>query len=410
MSTRWSTATKFWVLTAGAILITITIYRLRSIVPLVGIALVLAYVLNPVVDRICRHSPLGRTPATAMVYLGLLALLVTVPAVFTPSILEEARAIDRALIQDVITNLITRVQAYSEDSVISVFGFTVDLAPAYAQLIQNLQSFSTTVATSSLSFFLNFASGFASTLLGLFLMLVLSFYLVKDSRIIINYLGNLIPPPHRAEAIVLVNKINQVWRDFFRGQLLLVIVVGFVTWLGLFILGVPNALLLGVVAGLLELVPNLGPILAAIPSILVAYFQGSLHLTLSPMWFALLVLLLYMVIQQIENTVLVPRIIGGSVHLHPVVILIGILAGAAIAGILGIFLAAPVVASVRVIGSYAYEKLLEPPVVQPVMMESYAKPEKDEGQEESEELEDESRPAEANEEEISQSPEPATAH
>ncbi len=347
-----------------------------------------------------------------MVYLGLLALLATVPAVFTPNILAEARAIDRALIQDVITNLIMRVQAYSEDSVISVFGFTIDLAPAYAQLIQNLQSFSTTVATSSLSFFLNFASGFASTLLGLFLMLVLSFYLVKDSHIIVNYLENLIPPPHRAEAIVLVNKINQVWRAFFRGQLLLVIVVGFVTWLGLFILGVPNALLLGVVAGLLELVPNLGPILAAIPSILVAYFQGSLHLALAPTWFALLVLLLYVVIQQIENTVLVPRIIGGSVHLHPVVVLIGILAGAAIAGILGIFLAAPVVASVRVIGSYAYEKLLEPPIAQPVTMESYAKlgeAERQEESEESEETESESEPAEANEEEIGQSPEPATA-
>jgi predicted PurR-regulated permease PerM len=142
---------------------------------------------------------------------------------------------------------------------------------------------------------------------------------------------------------------------------LLVAVVGTVTWLGLMILGVPNALLLGILAGLLELIPNLGPALAAVPAVLIAYFQGSTHFALAPPWFALLVLILYVGIQQVENTVLVPRIIGGSVHLHPVVILIGVLGGAAVAGILGIFLAAPVLASVRVIGSHVYTKLLEPP-------------------------------------------------
>lgn len=413
MSTRWSVATKFWVLTAGTILVAITIYRLRSIVPLVGIALVLAYILNPLVDRICRHSPISRTIATALVYLGLLALLLTVPAIFTPSILEEARAIDRSLIQDIVTNLIARVQAYSEDSVISVFGFTLNLAPAYEQILQDLQSFSTTAATSSLGFLLNFASGFASTLLGLFVMLVLSFYLVKDSHVIVQYLENLVPLPYRTEIISLVNEINQVWRDFFRGQLLLVIVVGFVTWLGLFTLGVPNALLLGVLAGLLELIPNLGPILAAIPAVFIAFLQGSTHLGIAPEWFALIVLLMYAVIQQIENTVLVPRIIGGSVHLHPAVVLIGILAGATVAGILGIFLAAPVIASIRVISSYSYDKLVEPPGAQPVRIaeDDAAVEEEDEQEREEgdEELEGEVGTGEQDEREVSPTSQPSTA-
>lgn len=360
MSTRWSTATKFWVLTAGAIFITLTVYRLRSIAPLVALAVILAYILSPLVDRIERHTPLGRTLATALVYLSLLALISTVPATFAPGILEEARAIDRELIQNLIQDIIARIQTYSQNSEISLLGFPVDLAPLYQQAIQSLQSFSTTMATSSLGFLLNFASGFASTVLGIFLMLVLSFYMVKDSHFIVQYLEDKVPEPYRDEIVGLVQNINQVWRDFLRGQILLVLVVGFVTWLGLFILGVPNALLLGVLAGLLEVVPNLGPVLAAIPGVLIAFFQGSTHLGLAPIWFALAVLLLYVVIQQVENTVLVPRIIGGSVHLHPVVILVGVLAGADIAGILGVFLAAPVLASLRVIGSYAYDKLLEP--------------------------------------------------
>jgi len=359
MTRRWSTATKFWVLTAGAILAAATVYRLRNLVTLIGLALIVAYIINPLVDRIERRSRLGRTAATALVYLGLLTMLVVGPAIVAPSILEEARAFDRSVIQDLITNIINRVQAYSQDSVIYVFGFSFDLAPAYDQLIQNLQSISTSVASRSINFFLNFASGFASTLVGLFLTLVLSFYLVKDSHIVIRYLENLVPPSYRDEVAGLVDGINQVWRDFFRGQIILCGVVGFVTWLGLFILGVPNALLLGILAGVLELIPNLGPTLAAIPAILIAYFQGSTHLGISSGWFALIVVLLYVWIQQIENTVLVPRIIGGSVHLHPVVVLVGVLAGASMAGVLGIFLAAPVMASIRIIGSYAYEKLLD---------------------------------------------------
>lgn len=361
MSTRWSTATKFWVLTAGSVLAAVTLYRLRSLVPLVGLALILAYIISPLVDRIQRNSRLGRTAATALVYLGLLALLLTVPAILAPSVLEQAGAIDRSLIQDVVTNMITRVQAYSQDSVVSIFGFSVDLAPAYDQIIQSLQSISTSLASRSINFVLNFASGFASTLLGLFLTLVLSFYLVKDSHIAVNYLENLVPPAYLDEAVALVDDINHVWRDFFRGQIVLCAVVGFATWLGLFILGVPNALLLGILAGILELIPNLGPTLSAIPAVLIAYFQGSAHFAMSPAWFALIVLLLYVGIQQVENTVLVPRIIGGSVHLHPVVVLVGILAGASLAGILGIFLAAPVLGSMRVIGSYTYKKLLDRP-------------------------------------------------
>ncbi len=369
MSTRWSTATKFWVLTVATVLVALTIYRLRSLMPLVGLAVVLAYILNPLVDQVHRRSPLGRTASTALVYLGLLALLLTVPAIFVPSIIAEARALDRSLIQQIITNIITRIQAYSEDSVISILGYQFDLRPAFQQLIENLQRVSGSVATSSLGFFLEFASGFASTLLGIFLTLVLSFYLVKDSHVIARYLEELIPIAYREEILELTVEINQVWRDFFRGQLLLVTVVGFVTWLGLFALGVPNALLLGVTAGLLELIPNLGPILAAVPAVLVAFFQGSTHFGITPGWFALIVLLLYAVIQQVENTVLVPRIIGGSVHLHPVVVLIGILAGATLAGILGIFLAAPVLASFRVLGRYAYDKLTQPTEAQPVQLE-----------------------------------------
>lgn len=362
MITRWSDATKFWVITFGTVLASLVVYRLRHLIPLIGLAAILAYILNPLVNLIAHRGRLNRTLATGMVYLGLLALIAVMPVVFVPSILDQAGAIDRALIQDVVQNLIVRVQTYSQNARLNVLGLAVDLTPAYDQIIRNLEQFSSSLASQSIRFLLGFASGFASTLLGLLLTLVLSFYMVKDSHNIVEYLENLVPAPYREEVVDLVHEIDQVWRAFFRGQLILSTVVGVVTGSGLAILGVPNALLLGILAGILELIPNIGPTIAAIPAIGIAFFQGSTHLAISNPWFALVVALMYVVIQQVENNVLVPRIIGGSVHLHPVVVLIGVLGGASVAGILGIFLAAPVIASVRVIGRYAYDKLLEPSI------------------------------------------------
>jgi len=129
-------------------------------------------------------------------------------------------------------------------------------------------------------------------------------------------------------------------------------------WL-VWVVGLRNALILGILAGVLEIIPNLGPALSSVPAILIALLQGSTRLEMSNLWFALLVAGLYIFIQQVENNYLVPRIIGRSVNLPPVVVLLGVVAGASLAGILGIFLAAPTMATVRVLARYAYNKVLD---------------------------------------------------
>jgi phosphoglycolate phosphatase len=109
----------------------------------------------------------------------------------------------------------------------------------------------------------------------------------------------------------------------------------------------------------LEAIPTFGPILATIPALLVAFFRGSIYLPISPFWFAALVLGIYTIIQQVENAYLVPRIMGRRLQLHPVVVFIGVLAGGLIAGALGVLLAAPIVATFRVLLRYVYAKLLD---------------------------------------------------
>jgi predicted PurR-regulated permease PerM len=142
---------------------------------------------------------------------------------------------------------------------------------------------------------------------------------------------------------------------------MLAIVVGIVVSISLTILGLNNALALGILSGLLEFLPIVGPAIGAIAAVLVALFQPGNYFGLSPVIYGLIVLAIMLLIQQLENSILVPRIVGGALDLHPVVIMIAVAMGASLAGILGAILAAPVTASVKLLGAYSWRKMLDLP-------------------------------------------------
>jgi phosphoglycolate phosphatase-like HAD superfamily hydrolase len=150
-----------------------------------------------------------------------------------------------------------------------------------------------------------------------------------------------------------------VWKAFFRGQVVLAIVVGLAVWIAMTIVGLPSAGLMGLLAGFLEVIPTFGPILAAIPAVLIAFIRGSTYLPLSSFWFAVLVLTIYILIQQAENAYLVPRVMGRRLQLHPLVVFLGLILGGMLAGAIGVFLAAPILGTVRVMVRYVYAKLFD---------------------------------------------------
>jgi predicted PurR-regulated permease PerM len=126
------------------------------------------------------------------------------------------------------------------------------------------------------------------------------------------------------------------------------------------VLGVPNPLVLGLIAGVLEFVPNLGPLLALVPAALLALVSQSNTLPfLEGPTFALVVIIVWTLIQNVESLIIVPRVMGGSLNLHPVVVIVGVLAGASFAGALGVILAAPAIASVRLLLHYIYGKVTD---------------------------------------------------
>jgi len=350
LSKPWSPQAKR-LIAAGAIIFgALVLYRVRSVVAPLALAMLLAYILNPLVGLL-RKAKLSRTGAAIIVYLLLISALVAIPSIAVPPLVQELVSInvDFAAILESLRQLIAKYQT------MEFLGFSIDLYRIFVDIQGELATLVGSLASQSVTIL----RGAASSALWVIFILIISFYLLKDTDQIASYLKGLAPPEYEEELSQLMKEIGEIWDSFLRGQIILSSAVGGITAVTMWIVGVKNALLLGILAGVLEIVPNLGPVLAALPAVALAFFLGSEHLALSNGWFAILVAGLCVLIQQVENNFLVPRIMGRSVNLHPVVIIVGAIGGAMIAGILGIFLAAPVLGSARILGGYLYRKFLQ---------------------------------------------------
>ena len=347
--TMWSRTTKRVVVVGLVIIFLLVLYLFRGLLPPVLLAIVLAYLLKPFADLLERRTRLPRTLAVILVYLVLLLLLTTIPITVVPYAVEQFNRLNLNL-QRLGDNLI----AFLSQPIV-ILDSTFSLEDLVGDLQVALQDLLRPFATQTLSILFNVASSF----LWILSIFIISFYLVKDAGQLRAFLDRIAPAGYTDELRRLREEINGVWKAFFRGQVVLGLVIGVVVWISMLIVGLPNAGLMGLLAGLLEVIPTFGPVLATIPALLIAFFQGSTYLPLSNFWFAVLVLGIYLLIQQTENAYLVPRIMGRRMLLHPVVIFIGVLAGGLLFGALGILLAAPVLGTIRVLLRYVYTKLLD---------------------------------------------------
>jgi len=351
VSPPWSEAAKRWAITAIAVLGAVFLYFIRDTLFPIVLALILAFLLSPVASFVQRRLRLPRFVAASLVYLALLAVFI-LPLFLVPNLVNATLNLipEPSRIQEVIAAWSDRL-THLED-----MGVPLPIAAALRDNLDRLGEVAGSLGSLSLGYLGRATASVASLLIEGIFVLVLSLYIVADTPRIMAYLRSLVPQAYERDADLLAGQINAVWAGFFRGQLVLSVSIGLVVALSLWLVGVPYAAGLGILAGMLEIVPNIGPILAAVPAVLLAFFQGSIRFDISNLWFAALVIGLYVVIQQVENHFFVPRIIGGSVNLHPAAALVGVFIGASLAGILGIFLAAPTIATLRVILRYVMAK------------------------------------------------------
>lgn len=196
--------------------------------------------------------------------------------------------------------------------------------------------------------FFNALSGFFGGLFGVFVVIVLAFYFSTSEEAIKKLLKLVIPPASQDLWFDLISKAQQKIGWWFRGQLILSLAIFILSFVGLLLLGVKYALVLAFLAGLLEIVPVIGPVLSAVPAIfLTALYSPSK---------ALFVFILFVLIQQFENNVLVPKVMQKSIGLHPIVIIIAMLVGIKLGGLAGALISLPAATALDVIISHFYPR------------------------------------------------------
>lgn len=315
------------------------------------IAAFVAYLINPAVVYLTERTRLTRTAAVNIVYFSSLILLVGVPATLTPIFYEEAQNVFQdllALSTQLGTTLSRPVQ----------LGGLVFHLEAWGQNLLQLQDAILTPLPEEALHLLE------TTSVGVlwFLIIVVSVYLLLSEwprmrdRLFDSFL-----PPYRAEMQELYNRICRIWMAYLRGQIVLMIIVGVVFTIVWLIMGIPGALVLGVLAGLFTLVPDVGPFVAVTLAAGVALLEGSQWgplAGLSNFWVAGIVVITYLILINLKNFFLRPIIMGRSVHMNEGLVLIVILIATILEGILGALLVVPVLASVVVIAGYIHRKVL----------------------------------------------------
>ena len=362
-SPPWSRTTKTIVVVAALLLAAILVMRFRTLIAMLVMAAILAYLLDPLISFIDRRTSIRRGVIIAIVYILLAAALVG--GFFALGVASYQQALNLiaeapSLVENLartIATLVNRTEPLSLGP-ISIDPRTV----AWDRLPEQLLGLVEPLITQSGGFLSRFATSTVRTVFNLFFIFILSIYLATDLPRLGGYVKSFAQRPgYRADAEQLLPRLRYVWSAYLRGQIVLSLVIFLTVWIGLTLLGVQNSLALGLLAGLLEFLPNLGPVISAIVTVLVAFFQPGNYLGLASWQYALIVLALMAIIQQLENHLLVPRIVGRALDLHPIIVIVGLFIGASLAGILGAILAAPLIASLKLLSNYAWRKLFDLP-------------------------------------------------
>jgi predicted PurR-regulated permease PerM len=344
MGARWSNTTKRVVVALFAIAALYIVYRAGDIVRPFVWAGVLAYVLLPLVALLERRLSMPRTAAAAVVFLGLLAVIIGGGRLLVPLAIDQVRELQRTLpslianAQNTLAETADQVGLEDLDALIVNFSGGSDLTQM--------------VARGAVPFIV----GLGHFLLELLVFLIATFFLLRDAPRLFQWFRRILPASQRNELIPLFAQVNTLLGRYVRGQVFLIGVMSTVTFIGLSVLQIPFALLLGLMTGVLEVIPIVGPITAGAIACLVALGHPA-PWGLSQIWYVAIVAGMYTLLRHSEDYFVIPLVIGRIVRLHPAVVIFSLLTGGALYGLLGVLIAVPVAATLRLVLIYVGAKL-----------------------------------------------------
>ncbi len=350
---QWSVPVRFLVFGVVALLFAyVAWYAHRIFEPLI-IAAFVAYLIHPAVNFLTRRTRLSRKSAVNLVFTVTLLVLIGTPASLTSIIFDE----ENQVITDVLHIYNQFIIWLVQPKVIP--GIPIDFSQFANQLNQFRATFLASLTTQAISIVGKTSLG----ALWVMVILVAVYYFLSEwPRIREGFIG-LFPEKYTPELNELYQRVRIIWMSYLRGQIVLMLIVGVAFTIAWTILGIPGALVLGVIAGFLTLIPDVGPFLAAMLAIGVALLDGSnwSWMPASHLMVGLIVLGVYIILITIKNFWVRPVIMGRSVQMHEALVLISILLATVLWGIMGVLIIVPVLASLVVILDYLRRRILGMP-------------------------------------------------
>jgi predicted PurR-regulated permease PerM len=345
---QWSTSARYITGTIVFIAVVALLIYARDAVKMLVISAFVAYLISPAVAMLTQRTKLTRRAAVNIVYFSALIVMVGVPATLTPIFFDEIK-----LVASDLLDLSTQTSEWLTQP--KQFGNMVFHFEQVGESLGQLQESILTPLPEEALALIESTSINALWILVIFVSVHLFMSEWPNMR---DWLINLAPQAYRDEMHELYKRLRNVWMAYLRGQIVLMLVVGIVFTIAWAIIGIPGALVLGALAGLFTLIPDVGPFLAVALAFGVALLEGSNWIPLSNFWVAGIVAVTYLVLINLKNFFLRPIIMGRSLRMNEALIFISIMIATILEGIMGALLVVPVLASVAVIMEYLRRRIL----------------------------------------------------
>ncbi|MCS7011024.1 MAG: AI-2E family transporter [Anaerolineales bacterium] len=344
----WSTPTRFFVLGLIIAFVIAVAWWMRELFEPLILAGVIAYLLYPLVDFLRTRLRMNTKVAAHLVYFTALILMIALPGSLVPFLSRQAAQVTTDLL-----HTLDQIEATLARPV-SLGIVTLHLEDLVPELKRSFTTFLTPLPEDAWHILESTSRG----ALWFLVVIVTTYYFVTDWDRVREWLIRLAPQEYQPDMRRLYVEIKQVWLAYLRGQLTLMVIVGITFSILWSIIGLPGAVLLGIIGGLLSIIPDVGPFAATALAVIVALLEGSTWMPVNNFLFALIVAGLYVVLINVKNVWLRPYILGRSVHMHEGVVFVAIIAAVVFTGILGAFIIVPVLASLAAIGRYLRARLL----------------------------------------------------
>lgn len=335
--------TKQLLLASLCILGVVFIYLARGMLTPFVFAAVFSFIFTPIVEGAAEHLRLPKTLSIFLIYLFLLALTVAGAVYLGGRVLAEAKQITAGgNIDAAARSAINGLPDWQ------ISGQTFGLKSSAEQFLNSLKEVANTYQAQAIPFF----TGALTEVVGVLVFFLASFYFMRDSSRMGRQMLAALPPRYRDDTRIIMSKVSVILGNYLRGQVILIAIMAVLAYVALTILGVKYALIIAILTGFLEIIPYVGPITAGAIAVGASYLTGQNNFGLDPVSLSVVVLVIYFILRQMEDYVVIPHLYARLTQLHPLVVIFAVLAGGQLFGVIGLVLAVPVAASIKVVTEY----------------------------------------------------------